>query len=199
MDTLRYVAALLVWATIPPAVLYWYALHPFVGYWRRVGTAQTLMVLIPLFVLGIGVLLRWQAPVAASDLGLSYPLFYGGLMLWIASITLDRRIRKQLDFRTLAGIPELQAPEERDGEPVLLDQGVYARVRHPRYAAVFVGTVGWALMSNYGAAYAVAALLLPALLGVIHFEERELLERFGDRYRVYRERVPALIPRLGGS
>ncbi len=197
MDTLRYVAAVVVWATIPPAVLYWYLIHPFVGYWRSVGPTPTYLVTMPVFALAIGVLLRFRDPIAPTDLGLSYPLFYSGLILWIASITMDRRIRKLLDFKTLAGVPELTPRQEGDPEPVLLDTGMYARVRHPRYVAVFVGTMGWSLMSNYGAAYVVAALLIPALLGVIYFEERELVDRFGDRYREYQERVPALIPRFG--
>jgi protein-S-isoprenylcysteine O-methyltransferase Ste14 len=197
MDTLRFVAGLVVWATVLPAILYWYLIHPFSGYWRSVGPARTYMVVVPLALLMVGFLLRYQAPLVASDLGLSYPLFYSGLILWIAAILLDRRIRRLLDVRTLFGEPQLTPRGPDDPEPVLLDQGVYGVIRHPRYVAVFLGALGWATMSNYGAAYVVAVVAGALLLGLIPLEERELVERFGDRYREYRRRVPAVIPRLG--
>ena len=76
---------------------------------------------------------------------------------------------------------------------------MYARMRHPRYVSVFVGSLGWSMMANNGAAYGVVAVLIPLLLGLVHLEERELVDRFGDRYRAYRARVPALIPRWKGD
>ena len=239
MDTIRFVLAVLIWATFPPAIVFWYLVHPFVGYWRRVGgPLQTYLVVGPVCVLLLGVLLRWN-PVAGTDLGTNWILFAVGFGLWVVSWAMERAIRKHLDFRTLAGVPELaysatQVPriptmEEfigEDGEDSengsqgsmtemveespseddragpdprgrLLDEGIYARVRHPRYAAVMIGVWGWAMMSNHGTSYLMAAALVPALLGVIHFEEKELVERFGDDYRAYRERVPALFPRSG--
>ena len=50
-------------------------------------------------------------------------------------------------------------------------------------------------MANHGATYVVTALLVPLVWGLIVLEERELVERFGDRYLEYRTRVPALLPR----
>jgi protein-S-isoprenylcysteine O-methyltransferase Ste14 len=196
MDTFRTVLAVVVWATIPPAFLYWYLIHPFAGYWRSVGPARTYLVVAPVCLLLLGVLLRWHGPVDASDLGTHWGLFYGGLLLWIASMAMERRIRKHLDFKTLAGVPELRT-RQTDHEPRLLDQGIYARVRHPRYLAVFIGTVGWAMMANHGATYLVALALIPMIWGLVVLEERELVDRFGDAYRDYRARVPALVPRRG--
>ncbi|HSG46899.1 MAG TPA: methyltransferase [Longimicrobiales bacterium] len=197
MDTIRYVLAVVVWATVPPAFFYWYLIHPFASYWRTVGPARTYMVVLPVTVLLIGMLLRWRGPVAGTDLGENWTLFYSGIILWGAAILLERRIRKLLDFKTLAGLPELRAPEEGAPPQQLLDSGIYGVVRHPRYMAVFLGTLGWSLMANYGAAYAVVAALVPGILALVWLEERELEERFGDAYRAYQARVPALIPRLG--
>lgn len=199
MDTFRYVLAVVLWATIPPAFLYWYLIHPFAGYWRTVGPARTYLVVGAICLVAMGMLLRWNGPVAPTDLGQSFPLFYAGLIVWIASILLERRVRKQLDFRTLAGVPELDnAPPEED--PVLLNDGIYGRMRHPRYLAALLGIAAWSMMANHGTGYAVAALVIPALWGLIRMEERELIDRFGDAYLEYRERVPAIIPRtkLGG-
>jgi protein-S-isoprenylcysteine O-methyltransferase Ste14 len=193
MDTFRYVLAVVLWATVPPAFLYWYLIHPFADYWRTVGPARTYLVVGAACLLAIGMLLRWNGPVAPTDLGQNFPLFYGGLILWIATIFLERRVRKQLDFRTLAGVPELR-PHPPGEAPHLLHDGIYARLRHPRYLSAFLGVVAWSMMANYGIGYALAVLMIPAMWGLIRLEERELEERFGEAYREYRERVPALIP-----
>ena len=194
MDTFRYVLAVVLWATVPPAFLYWYLIHPFADSWRSVGPARTYLVVGAVCLVALGMLLRWNGPVAPTDLGENFPLFYAGLVLWMAAIVLERRVRKQLDFRTLAGVPELRSEPPEDG-PRLLDDGIYGRLRHPRYASTLMGVAGWSMMANYGAGYAVAALTIPVMWGLIRLEERELEDRFGDAWREYRARVPALIPR----
>jgi len=250
MDTIRYILALIIWATFPPALLYWYLIHPFIGYWRRVGgPAPAFMVVAPVCLMTMGVLLRWN-PVASTDLGQNWAIFGAGFSLYVVSWWMERKIRVHLDFRTLAGVPELRwgstaipsipttidefiaepgaqddagadaAPGEdlespvahssvtaaeadrrplSADEPVLLQEGMYARVRHPRYTSVTIGVWSWCMMANHGAAYLIGILTVPALLGIIHFEEKELIARFGDRYREYQKRVPALIPRRTGD
>jgi protein-S-isoprenylcysteine O-methyltransferase Ste14 len=189
MDTIRYVLALVVWATVPPAFFYWYLIHPFAGYWRTVGPARTYMVVVPVTVLMMGALLRWRGPVAVTDLGENWAVFYAGLVLYGAAIFMERRLRRHLDFKTLAGLPELRprGPGETGG--ILLDQGMYGLVRHPRYVSVFLGTLGFSMMSNHGTSYAVVVAL-------VWLEEKELEDRLGDAYRDYRTRVPAFIPRM---
>jgi protein-S-isoprenylcysteine O-methyltransferase Ste14 len=43
-----------------------------------------------------------------------------------------------------------------------------------------------------------AATMTGYILLAVQFEERDLINIFGDRYRDYRRRVPMLIPGLGG-
>lgn len=195
MDTIRYAMAVVVWATVPPAFFYWYLIHPFAGYWRTVGPARTYMVVVPFTLLMMGALARWRGPVAGTDLGENWALFYAGLIVWGAAVLMERRIRRELDFKTLAGVPELRPPAD-DAGGVLLDRGIYGVIRHPRYAAVFLGTLGWSMMSNHGTSYAVVVALVPGILVLVWLEEKELEERLGDVYRDYRLRVPGLIPRL---
>ena len=69
---------------------------------------------------------------------------------------------------------------------------LYARVRHPLY-------VGWAIAfwatPTMTAAHLVFAVGMTAyMLVAIPFEERDLIAHFGQQYRDYRRRVPALIP-----
>jgi protein-S-isoprenylcysteine O-methyltransferase Ste14 len=79
----------------------------------------------------------------------------------------------------------------------VLSEGIYGRVRHPRYVAIVIGTLGWALFVNYVGVYILAVLTVPAICLVAVLEERELLERFGEEYARYRDRVPPFLPRLG--
>jgi len=58
----------------------------------------------------------------------------------------------------------------------------------------------WASASNVKPALRregfVSALVLLAFMRKIRLEERWMQERFGDAYRRYRQRVPALVPGL---
>ena len=69
----------------------------------------------------------------------------------------------------LVGVPEMNQNEPGGG--VLLDQGMYGMMRHPRYVSILSGCLGWSLMSNYVAAYAVTFLMVPGLIGVLAYEQ----------------------------
>ncbi len=206
LDLVRVGLALMLWATIPAGIAYWMVIHSFVGYWRRVGVVQSYLVVIPLCAVILGGFLRWGlALVQRTDLGTDMRLFAAGAVLWGLSVFLDRRTRRVLDFRTMIGVVELggQAAVPDGGEsgkdlrpPMLLTEDLYSRVRHPRYLALMIAAVGWALMANHLASYLMTGALLLAVLLITEVEERELLDRFGDDYASYRSQVPRLFPFL---
>jgi protein-S-isoprenylcysteine O-methyltransferase Ste14 len=77
----------------------------------------------------------------------------------------------------------------------LITQGVYRHVRHPMYAALFLYSIGQALVvPNWvaGPSYLVAFGILFALR--IGAEERMMLETFGDEYAAYMARTKLLVP-----
>ena len=78
----------------------------------------------------------------------------------------------------------------------MLKEGIYARVRHPRYVAVIIGIAAVALFVNYLGIYVFTVLAVPALWLVVILEERELAERYGREYEQYQREVPMFIPRL---
>ena len=100
--------------------------------------------------------------------------------------------RRQLPTKILSGLPELQ--EDGKGGR-LLTEGMYARVRHPRYLEVVAAVFGYAALANYTGGWIMALAVLPALHLVVLLEERELERRFGAEYLAYRARVPRYVPR----
>jgi protein-S-isoprenylcysteine O-methyltransferase Ste14 len=192
MDTARYWMGVLVVTWLPPALLWWFLIHPFVGFWRRVGPKTTLVVMGIGYVAGIAALFPFRDAILWRDLGtrpvvLTLSAVLIGLSFWIAV-----RRKKQLTTRILAGIPELDPDPEPGG---LLTEGIYAHIRHPRYVEIAVGTLGYALFSNWLGALIVGLATLPLLHAIVLLEERELVERFGDEYERYRARVPRYVPR----
>jgi protein-S-isoprenylcysteine O-methyltransferase Ste14 len=189
MDTALRVLGILLIVTMPPAVIHWLIVHPLVAIWRRVPPWVTYGVLVLLLIGSGGAALAWPHRLLGRDFGTRWPLLALGLALYAASVWVSLLARRQLDFRTLAGIPEVTARPGR-----LLTEGAYG-IRHPRYASVILGWIGCALMVNYLGVYLITLASLLMLIPVIAFEDRELAARFGSDYLAYRRRVPALLPR----
>ena len=189
---IRYFMALFMLISTPQALIYWLIIHPFVDLWRRVGKGMTYTVLIVMYVACGYLLWSVRGPLLAVEYGTNQWLWLPALAFYVAAEWIQVRIKKLLTFKIMAGLPEL----DRSGKGgKLLDTGHYARIRHPRYLAVTLGTVAWALFANYLAVYVIIPLLVIGLVAIAWFEERELVERFGEEYVQYRSSVPMIIPR----
>ncbi len=106
---------------------------------------------------------------------------------------LSKKGRKHLTFGILSGLPEL-SKEQYPG--TLLTEGIYAKIRHPRYVEVFLAVLAYAFAANYLAPYVLALVSVPAIYLIVILEERELKKRFGEAYEEYGRRVPRFIPRM---
>ncbi len=186
-----YLLAVLLLVSYPAAIVYWFLIHPLACFWRRVGPVWTYVV-VGAVSLGLAAwIFQYRQPLLATRWPFHWGLAAPGLLLYAAAIRLEILCRRHLKFRILAGVPEVGRDPGR-----LLTEGIYERLRHPRYLSFLLGTAGLALILNYPALYLLAATCLPALYLVILLEERELRARFGDAYAAYAERVPGrLIPR----
>ncbi len=70
----------------------------------------------------------------------------------------------------------------------------YKLVRHPIQTGVFIGMLATPDMTM-GRAVLAAGMIAYIFIG-LYFEERDLVAEFGDTYRDYKSKVPALIPGL---
>jgi protein-S-isoprenylcysteine O-methyltransferase Ste14 len=193
LDSLRYVLALIVLVSAPPALCFWLIVHPFIDFWRRLGAGWTFALVAPLLVALGGALFLLRESLLGVEFGTrSVLVALGGICVAIALI-IAVLCRRHLTLRIITGLPELA----REGDAgTLLTQGIYARIRHPRYVEVMLGLLGWALFTNYLALYLLVALLVPLIYLVVVLEERELRDRFGAEYEDYCRSVPRFLPRL---
>ena len=127
-----------------------------------------------------------------GDLPPSTPIRWVLLLAGLALLALSAGIG-------LAGVRALgrnltAVPRPRE-DATLVDHGIYRHIRHPLYASLIVGAVGWSLaMASAGSA--VATVVLAAWLDAkSRREERWLGETYPD-YEAYRRRTHRFVPGL---
>lgn len=175
-----------VYSTIPA---YWFLVHPLADFWRRrkvslkaVGPAWPL-----LWGLAGAVTARWR-----------HQALYHQALTWIPGIALIAgamyvyaQARRGFSTDQVLGRSELE-PEKH--EQRLVTEGIRARIRHPYYLAHLLHLTGWAIGTGSVAVWGLEVLAVVTGAVMLPLEERELVRRFGEAYREYQRRVPALFP-----
>jgi protein-S-isoprenylcysteine O-methyltransferase Ste14 len=192
MDTARYIVALITIVPVPSAIIFWLLVHPNVRLWRRLGPWLSYAILVTVSVLIALAVYRLRGPILAIDFGANYLLMPFAAAAYALAVWVSVRVRRHLTFRMFVGVPELSGEE---GGGRLLTEGLYGRIRHPRYVAVLLGLVAMALFANYLALYVLLVVAAPGLYAIVRLEEKELADRFGEEYAHYRARVPMFVPR----
>ena len=183
---LKFVAAFVLFLQLP-IPLYWFVVHPLVNFWRSRPKAAYIT----------GLLCSWLPVTVATTvcrralyrndvprwwqilIGFAL-IFFEGWIFW--------RVKKDLGGARLVGKTELSGAGE------IARSGIYARIRHPRYAASFLAIVGACLIAGTKTLWLVAATWCALTLVAILLEERELRARFGDSYKEYCRAVPRFLP-----
>lgn len=193
MNAARYWLALILVVSFPPAFLYWFVIHPFTAVWRRLGPLKTHLIVAPAMILvGVGIY-RFRGPLMRVDFGFVPAFAVLAVLSYLFAGFLELKCRRYLKLRILVGVPQLT--EDRSASNLLME-GIYSRIRHPRYVSVFFGALAVALFSNYLATWVLQILLVPVIYLLAVIEERELLDRFGADYKHYMDRVPRFVPRF---
>jgi len=179
------------YCTIP---LFWLVVHPFIARWRQQGRRAYA------FILPI-----WAAFIATAFLAMwpfRFAHFYANWFGWapaailfLLGFAIYSAAFQSFHHAQVSGLAEMEPDRHRQQ---LVTTGIRSRVRHPIYLGHLCEIFGWCVGTGLIALCVLAlfAILTGALM--IRLEDRELEARFGERYRVYRRSVPAVIPRLGG-
>jgi protein-S-isoprenylcysteine O-methyltransferase Ste14 len=175
-----------------PVPVYWLLIHPAVNYWRRIGYLS-FWIALPVWIL-IGVplalmehsLFFYRLPRNAVTCGLGAALL--ALNFWVS-----RRVHQEFNFKKLAGLPELNPDHPLRG---VVGTGIYARVRHPRYANILLGFMAFGLLTGAAGIFLLAIVSFLLYLIVTPLEERELREQYGPDYEAYARAVPRFFPRF---
>jgi protein-S-isoprenylcysteine O-methyltransferase Ste14 len=193
METARYVVALIAVALFPPSIIHWILVHALTRLWRMIGLIWTYAITLTIFTcFAVGVYLLRDV-ILRVHFGTNWILIGLSVFLLCVETGVEVQCRRWLSAATLVGIPELS---QAGSGSALLKDGIYGRVRHPRYVGGSMGLLSMALFSNYLAVYILLAMWFPGLYLVTLLEEKELVARFGEEYQEYQRRTPRFIPRM---
>lgn len=115
--------------------------------------------------------------------------------LFVLGFWLYRKSGAQFSVKQLSGLPELEA----DHVQRLVTSGIRAHLRHPVYLAHLCEMLAWSTGTGLAVCLGLSAMSVLTGIVMIRAEDAELEERFGEPFRVYRQSVPAILPRLGHS
>jgi len=188
---LRYLGwlASIVYSTIP---LYWIVVHPRARRWGAQHAAPLTRLGPIWFAIWIAAFVftfHWR-DLLIYDTPTSWlaalPFFAAGLFVY-------SRAKRGFTQDQLLGRAELQ-PEKH--EQRLVVSGIRQRLRHPIYLGHLLELIGWTV--GTGMVIVLCLLVFALFTGVImiEMEDEELEQRFGDAYREYWAKVPAIVPKF---
>ena len=192
MDAVRYYIALFLVLVMPGVFLFWFSIHPFVRFWRRVGLHLTLTLHFGLILLLAYGIFQVREPLLSMEFGTNPLLIAIATPIFAVAVVLRVKLSQQLPTKVLLGIPEL-APDAYPNK--LITDGLYSRIRHPRYVELVLALLAYALFTNYLAAYLIVLAGVGWMVLVARVKEKELHARFGEEYAAYCARVPRFIPK----
>ena len=115
------------------------------------------------------------------------------MLFILAGLSIYRSASQGFDRAKVSGLAELE-PNSHDQKLVVT--GIRTQVRHPIYLGHLCEVFGWSIGTC--SLDTIALLVFGVITGAIMIrkEDAELEARFGDVYRQYRDRVPALLPKF---
>jgi protein-S-isoprenylcysteine O-methyltransferase Ste14 len=118
----------------------------------------------------------------------TFTIYLGYLFAAFGTIILVKSAKKIALSNFIGFNASEQKPEK------LVISGIYSKIRHPLYAGLILVFLGYFFFSGSVTAAVHLACLLVYLPFGIYFEEKNLIDLFGDQYKVYRIKVPAILP-----
>jgi protein-S-isoprenylcysteine O-methyltransferase Ste14 len=89
--------------------------------------------------------------------------------------------------------PSLEIREKHE----LITRGIYGVIRHPMYASQWLWVIAQPLLlQNWIAGFANLLVFIPFYFLRVQAEERLMIDRFGNQYQAYMQRVGGVLPKL---
>jgi protein-S-isoprenylcysteine O-methyltransferase Ste14 len=191
MGILAWIAAVVLFFELP-IPLYWFVLHPNVGFWRRHVRAGFIVAVLFAWGAVTALLVAFHDSLFARERAPAWAVG-AGLALIALEIYILWCVKRDLGGARLSGKTELSGGGE------IASGGIYAHIRHPRYAGTLCAVVGACLLAGTLRLWVVVAVWSLLLFSAIALEEREMRTRFGAAYADYCRRVPRFLPSRIGS
>jgi protein-S-isoprenylcysteine O-methyltransferase Ste14 len=191
LSTLQTLAWLVcvIYATIPS---FWLLIHSRAEYWRS-RPRSPYLILLPLWVAMWIVLGLITAPWRRLSLYSTGWAWIPAALLFTIGLRIYQLSGKHFSGAQLGGLPEVQSGHR---EQRLVTAGIRQRVRHPVYLAHLCEMLAWSVGSGLVVCYGLTAFAVLTGAVMIRLEDKELEQRFGEEYREYRQKVPAVLPRI---
>lgn len=189
MQTVRSVGwlACVIYSTIPS---FWLMVHPRAHKWRT-REGSPFRVLVPAWLtmwIGVGAL---TGPWRKLEIYSTSWTWIPAAALFATGIFIYARSGAHFSLAQLGGLPEVRANHRDDR---LITTGIRAHVRHPVYLGHLCEMLAWSLGTGLLVCWLLTALAIVTGAVMIRMEDAELEKRFGERYRRYRNSVPAVFP-----
>jgi protein-S-isoprenylcysteine O-methyltransferase Ste14 len=186
LRTIAWIACV-VYSTIPA---FWLLIHPRAEYWRSRRNSPykiLLPVWIGMWLAVAAITARWRAVVLYENRWTWIP----GGVLFCAGLLLYKLSHINFTLTQLGGLPEVR-PDHRQQH--LVTTGIRSYMRHPVYLGHLCEMLAWSVGTGLAVCWALTAFAMVTGALMIRMEDTELERRFGEKYRGYRSRVPALLP-----
>jgi len=177
------------YCTVP---CFWLMVHPRADRWRS-RVRSPFRVLVPAWIT------MWLAMAALTG-PWRQVAFYATAFAWIPAgilfacgLFLYSRAGAHFSWEQLGGLPEVRPNHPHDR---LVTTGIRARVRHPVYLAHLCQMLAWSIGTGLVVCWILTGFAIGTGALMIRMEDAELQSRFGEQYRLYRENVPAVVPRF---
>ena len=121
-----------------PIPLFWLVLHSGIHFWRRFGN-RSLWIALPVWIFPEAAIFLLRRRIFAERLTRTRLTWAVGLPLLVLLFYREIQTRQKFGVRQLVGLPEMDRRRRRGA---LIREGIYARIRHPRYLGYVLGFGG---------------------------------------------------------
>jgi len=126
-----------------------------------------------------------------NELGITF-LAHIGWIVWLFSLYFGL-----ITFRTFKKRGDVEKGKSYVYTTKLVKDGPYAIIRHPQYLGGILFTISITLWTQVWLSLVLSIIIIILTYQWTYSEDKNLIEKFGEDYKRYKENVPRLNPILG--